>query len=264
MSPFPRNEAASALLGGADALGADLGALYALAQSSPHVFASPLGPVSVFGSPRFLHRFVFFGPHACDDSWRLAFLAGFDHADPRSSRALVSLVARLAASSETGHALNLTFFPLVDVVGQATGIGDRRLEAVPWDRDEPVEIGLLGRDARQRGYHGFVRVETGEPGEEMIVLQVRGPFSQALSPDLELITSEETRSFPVRFESLAEAPGLPAGPLRLTQDLPQAPFELVLRIPGSWSAEAYQHAAVTLLERFLSRYRAFLAYGQHL
>ena len=63
---------------------------------------------------------------------------------------------------------------------------------------------------------------------------------------------------------LAEAPGLPAGPLRLTQDLPQAPFELVLRIPGSWSAEAYQHAAVTLLERFLSRYRAFLAYGQHL
>ena len=93
---------------------------------------------------------------------------------------------------------------------------------------------------------------------------LRGAFADASAPDLELITTEETRSFPVRFESGVTG-GAPAdGPLGIADALPVAPFELTLRIPGSWSDEAYQHAAVTVLRRFLRRYRAFQAYGQHL
>ncbi len=248
----------------AEALRSDLSELYALSQHSPHVFASPLGPLSAGGTPVYLPRFVFFGPHACDDSWRIAFLAGFDCRDLRASRALLALATRLAACAEAGHALNLSFFPLVDVLGLAGARADRGLAEAPWGHGSPPEIGLLERDARQRGYHGFVRVETGPPGEELIVLRVRGVYSDAASPDLELITSEETRSFPVRFE--ARPGGAPArdGPLSLARDLPLAPFELTLRLPAAWSDDAYQHAAVTLLERFLQRYRAFQAYGQHL
>jgi hypothetical protein len=207
---------------------------------------------------------VFFGPHACDDSWRLSFLAGFDHRDLRASRALLALATRLAADSEAGHALNLSFFPLVDVAGLFSGAAGRALASSRWGCGAPPEIELLGRDARQRGYHGFVRVETGPRHDELIALRIRGTFADALSPDLELITSKETRSFPVRFE--APSGGFPVadGPLSIADDLPLAPFELTLRIPESWSDEAYQHAAVTVLERFLLRYRAFQAYGQHL
>jgi hypothetical protein len=243
----------------AESLRADLSALYALSQNSRYVFASPVGPFSVGGRHAYLPRFVFFGPHASDDSWRLAFLAGFDPADLRSSRALVALATRLASDSETGHALNLSFFPLVD----CAGVPGRRLAEYHWGAGAPPEIEILEKDARQRGYHGFVRIETGTADEDMIILRVRGPFARAQSPDLELITTEETRTFPVRFE--ADAGGPPAdGPLSVADDLSNAPFELTLRIPGTWSDEAYQHAAVTLLERFLKRYRAFQAYGQHL
>ena len=250
--------------GPADPLASELGAVYALTQESPFVFASPLGPFSVKGRQHVLHRFVFFGPRACDDSWRVAFLAGLDPRDPRSSRALLGLVSRLAGNSETGHGLNLTFFPLVDTAGREPGAADRGLSSLGWDGDDVPEIALLGRDARQRGYHGFVRVETGSPHDEMIAVRVRGPFRRALSPDLELITSDETRSFPVRFESIAQEGAPRDGPLSLSDQLPHSPFELVLSIPGSWSDQAYQHAAVTLLERFLRRYRAYQAYGQHL
>lgn len=265
-TPHPGVAAPSAADRGVPAgtLRSDLSELYALAQNSRYVFASPLGPLEAGGPPAYLPRFVFFGPCACDESWRIAFLAGFDCRDLRASRALLALATRLATRGEAGHALNLSFFPLVDVLGLVRGRADRGLTASPWGPGSAPEIGLLGRDARQRGYHGFVRVETGAPGDDLIVLRVRGVYSDAASPDLELITSEETRSFPVRFE--ARCGGAPArdGPLSIVRDLPLAPFELTLRIPPAWSDDAYQHAAVTLLERFLQRYRAFQAYGQHL
>jgi hypothetical protein len=247
-----------------DPLRADLSALYALSQSSRFVFASPLGPFPLDGRQAYLPRFVFFGPNACDESWRLALLAGFDHGDHRASRALVALATRLAADSETGHGLNLSFFPLVDVAGLVTGAPDRALGSAHWGRGGAPEIELLEQDARVRGYHGFVRIETEAKDDDLIGLRVRGPFAGLMSPDLELISSEETRSFPIRFESVAGDEAPTDGPLSVADDLPVDPFELTLRIPAAWSDEAYQHAAVTLLERFLRRYRAFQAYGQHL
>jgi hypothetical protein len=243
-------------------LGSDLGDLYALSQSSRYIFASPVGPFPSGSHSAYLPRFVFFGPHACDESWRLAFLAGFDHADLRASRALIALAARLTTDSDTGHALNLSFFPLVDVCGLASGVVNRSLGHVHWGSATAPEIVLLERDARQRGYHGFIRVETAPGDEELIVVRVRGSFAEAPTPGHELITSEETRGYPVRFESDSGVPS--DGPLSIADDLPLPPFELTLRIPGSWPDEVYQRATIALLERFLRRYRAFQAYGQYL
>ncbi len=255
--------AGSPSLGAAEgALRSDLSALYELSQTSPYVFASPLGPFSAGGRAAYLPRFVFFGPHACDESWRLALLAGFHHGDVRASRALVALASRLAADCATGHALNLTFFPVVDAAGLLTGAAGRGLATARWGAHRAPEIELLERDARTRGYHGFVRLETGTAGD-LIGLRIRGPHGREASPDLELITADETRSFPVRFEAVSGAAVL-EGPLSISDDLPIAPFELTLRIPGAWPDDAYQHAAVTLIERFLRRYRAFQAYGQNL
>jgi hypothetical protein len=267
VSTQSRGTAASSVAPGgtsAESLRSDLSALYALSQHSKYVFASPVGPFPSAGKAAYLPRFVFFGPHACDESWRLAFLAGFDHRDLRASRAIVALATRLAVDSETGHALNLSFFPLVDVTGLVSGAVGRALASLHWARGAPPEIELLARDARQRGYHGFVRIETGPESDELITLRVRGVASETRSPDLELITSDETRSFPVRFETVAQGVEIADGPLSAADDYLIAPFELTLSIPGSWSEAAYQHAAVILLERFLRRYRAFQAYGQHL
>src|ERR1700679_1185771 len=104
-----------------ESLRSDLSALYALSQNSKFVFASPLGPLSAAGRAAYLPRLVFFGPPACGGPRGVPCLAGVDPADLRSSRALVALVSRLASDSETGHALNLSFFPLVDVGGAASG-----------------------------------------------------------------------------------------------------------------------------------------------
>jgi hypothetical protein len=86
----------------------------------------------------------------------------------------------------------------------------------------------------------------------------------ALSPDIELITTEQTEPFPVRFEAGLAGRNPVAGPLSAADDLPLTPFELTLRLPAAWSAELYQETAALFLQRFIWRYRAFQAYGQHL
>jgi hypothetical protein len=247
-----------------DPLRIDLSALYELSQSSRYVFASPLGPLSFGARPAYLPRFVFFGPNACDESWRLAFLAGFDHRDLRASRALVALAARLAGDSETGHALNLSLFPLVDVGGLVTGLSGRGLSSAHWGRSSAPEIGLLEQDARARGYHGFVTIETGHTDDERMGIRVRGSFSAGLPADLQLITPDVTGALPVRIEEDRDGEAPTGGPLSAADDFPVNPFEVTVSIPGAWLDKAYQHAAVALLERFLKRYRAFQAYGQHL
>jgi len=253
--------AATSLLAGP--LQAPLSALYALSQDSPYVFASPLGPFQFGGKSAYVPRLVFFGPQASDDSWRLSFIAGFDHRDLRSSRALLALIAGLAENADAGHGLNLSFFPLLDVAGLLVGAADRRLTTAHWRRSPSPEINLLEKDARGRGYHGFVRIESAASADDLVI-RVRQPAIRALSPDLELITSEDAESFPVRFEFISARTPAIDGPLSVTDDLPVAPFELTLQVPAAWPEHDYQRSVVVLLKRFLRRYRAFQAYGQHL
>ena len=173
------------------------------------------------------------------------------------------LAGTLAENAESGHGLNLSFFPLVDAAGLFLGASDRRLASAHWSRTDIPEILLLERDARQRGYHGFVRVETAPAGGEAIEVSVRRSGGAGSSPDADLITSEEAEGLPVRFEF--ESVEHPAeGPLSVAEDLPFNPFEVTLRIPASWAGDEYRKAVATLLERFLKRYRAYQAYGQHL
>lgn len=266
--PSSASPAGAALAGGsaladpAEEFHRHLSAVYALGQENPHVFASPLGPFAYAGGRRAsVPRFVFFGPHTTDASWRVAFLAGFDRADLRASHALLGLVDFLARHAEEGYALNLAFFPLVDVAGLEFGVPSRKLAAAHWARSAAPEIGLLEKDARGAGYHGFVRVETAPPGEDIVVIEMRAPEGLFTSPDVEICTSDDFESFPVRFERARETTG---GPLTIAEDLPVAPFELTLRVPAAWSDDLYRSAVTTILGRFIVRYRAFQAFGQHL
>jgi hypothetical protein len=47
-------------------------------------------------------------------------------------------------------------------------------------------------------------------------------------------------------------------------DLPFIPFEITVGVPADWPGDYYRQAVSTFLGRFLKRYWAFQAYGQHL
>jgi hypothetical protein len=243
---------------------ARLSDLYTFTQRSAYLFASPLGPFLHQGRSTHLPRFVFFGPHASEVSWRVAFLAGFDRRDLRSSQSLLTLLEHLSQHVEEGHGLNLTFFPIVNAAGFFLGAERRSLSSAHWGQSAAPEIDLLEIDARVSGYHGFVRVETAPPDEEVISIRVRAPVGLLAGPDVELISSEDTEPYTVRFERgpIGKAPL--CGPLSVSDDLSVSAFELTLRIPATWSDERYEEAVRSILSRFILRYRAFQSYAQHL
>ena len=243
--------------------GEQLAALYDLVERSTFVFGSPLGPLVADERSFHLPRFVYFGPHTSDVSLRLAFTAGHDHRDLRSTLALLHLVEQLALKPDIGQGLNLSFFPVVDVLGLAGLATERSLGSAHWGQSSAPEINLLEQDARLTGYHGFVRLESA-PGQDLATVQLRFAPTDHASPDVELISSEDFEPYPVRWEAAGEKVHPTDGPLSVADDLPVRPFELTLRLPSAWSAELYREATASILKRFIIRYRGILAYGQHL
>ena len=151
----------------------------------------------------------------------------------------------------------------MDVAGLLLGAPDRSLGSTHWGGGAPPEIRRQEKDARARGYHRFVRIETAAD-DDLVSVRIRHPATRPLSPDLLLITTQEPESFPVVFDIIPAEAAAPDGPLSVTDDLPVAPFELALRVPAAWPDHDYQRAVVVVLKRFLRRYRAFQAYGQHI
>ncbi len=236
--------------------------LYHLSQRSSHIFGSPIGPFYHQSRSYSLPRFVYFGPHASDESLRLAFLAGFDHRDLRGAGGLLQLVERLALQPEMGQGLNLSVFPLVDVLGHERGASGRNLDASHWGHGAAPELALLDKDARLRGYHGFVTVGP-VAGDDIPVVRLRGhPAAAALG--VELISSEDFEPFSVRWEAEVGGRPLHDGPLSVADDLPFPPFELSIRLPASWSADLFAQATASVLIRFIQRYRGVHAYGHNL
>lgn len=237
--------------------------LYAIVQRSRYVFGSPIGPLFADGREFHLPRFVYFGPNTSDAGLRLSFLAGFDHHDLRSTLALLRLVEGLAEKPNLGEGLHLSFFPLVDVLGLAQLVPARDLAATSWAKPSAPEIAALERDARQRAYHGFVRLESAS-GEDVVTVRLRAPEPvENIAPALEFISSADLDPLPVRWETDATH-HTEHGPLAIADDLPLHPFELTVRLPAAWPLDLYAEAASSILKRFVLRYSGFISYAQHL
>lgn len=244
------------------AIGDQLSRLYALAEQSKYVFGTPLGPFSHGGRPHFLPRFVYFGPHTSEESPRIAFLAGLDSRDLRPTLALLHLIEELAVRPDLGQSLNVSFFPLVNVLGHQQPTAARDLSREGWIASASPELDLLAKDSRLRTYHAFVRIETGA-ADDAVTLRLRTGASDGTASSLPLVSSDDFEPYAVRWE--IETDVAPAsGPLSLGDDLPFRPLDLTLRVPADWAPEFYREAVASILKRFIVRYRGFLAYGQHL
>ncbi len=132
-----------------------------------------------------------------------------------------------------------------------------------WARARSPELSLLEKDARVRGYHGFVRLETAS-GDDVVTVRLRtATHIENPTPSVELITSEDIAPFAVRWENAMVGPS-EDGPLASADDLPFQPFELTLRLPGAWTPQLHREATASIFKRFVLRYRSLIAYGQHL
>lgn len=239
-----------------------LGALYEIAARSAHVFASPLGPIRGAAGEQVLPRFVYFGPHTSSESLRLAVFAGFSRHDRTTAQAVLNVIESLARDPDIGQSLNVSFFPVVNPGALLADQEELDLSEEHWGRSIRPEIALLNQDARRCGYAGFVRITSGVDAEPGAAVRLVHSTSAQSSP-IHVFSSEDFAGWPVTFQSIA-AESVAHGPLTIADDLPVAPFEVELSLPSDWSLRLTDAALAPLLKRLIVRYRAFLAYGQHL
>lgn len=240
-----------------------LSRLYDLAQNSDYLFGSPLGPIGGDATPlSYLSRFVYFGPQTSEASPRLAVLAGLGRHDLPAARALTAFVEGLARHPDLGHALNLSFFPVANVLGLLQGDEEQDLTLEHWGRSAAPEIRLLAQDARLRSYQGYIRIVTTTDDEPSASLRtVLSPYTAR--SEIEVFNSADFASWNVTF-STVPASAVTHGPQSIADDLPFPPFELELALPADWPQERADRVLSFLLKRLIVRYRGFLAYGQNL
>ncbi|HVT73307.1 MAG TPA: hypothetical protein VHD61_09230 [Lacunisphaera sp.] len=239
-----------------------LSRLYELAQQSDHLFGSPLGPFHEEGNAYYLPQFVHFDARAAEESLRLAVLAGFGRHDLPAARAVLAFLEDLVRHPDDSQGLNVSVFPVANVAGLLGGAEERDLANEHWRRSDRPEIRLLDQNARLRGYQGFVRVVTTADSEPAAWVRTVSSTS-AHATGVEVFTSEDFHPWPVWFETVAAA-AVRSGPLSIADDLPCAPFEVELALPAGWPQRHADRTLAPLLRRLITRYRAFLAYGQNL
>jgi hypothetical protein len=239
-----------------------LSRLYELAHQSAYLFGSPLALFDREHRSLHLPRFVYFGPQTSDASPRLAVFAGFGRHDRLAARAVTAFVEGLAQQPDIGHGLNLSFFPVVNVLGLLGGAEDLDLSNEHWSRSAAPEIELLAHDARLRTYQGFIRVIT--TADEVPAARLRTVLSPFIARSgIEVFSSVDFEPWSVSFETQPSS-AIVDGPLSLADDLPFTPFEVELALPADWSQRRADAALAALLKRLVTRYRSFLAYGQNL
>jgi hypothetical protein len=239
-----------------------LAALQELAQESDYVFGSSLGPFSDGANLHDLPHFIYIGPASSPDTLKLAILAGFGRHDLPATHALLAYVEGLTRRPDVGHGLNLSLFPLVNVLGLGGGAEDRDLTAANWVSSAEPEIRLLRQDSNLRGYQGFVRVVT--TADDAPSAWFRSiPSLLAQSAGVEVFSPDDFHPWPVRFAT-ALAGKVSSGPLSMAEDLPFSPFEIELALPAEWTQARMDQELAVLLKRLFTSYRAFQGYGQHL
>ncbi len=260
-SPVASALAPSSPLAQLNAFNDRLKGLYHKLRQSASVFASPLGPFYHDDRLHHVPRFVYVDLDAPEEFLRLAFYGGLDSRDLRSTFALLHLVEELADTPKLASGLNLSVFPLADVSGLLRH-KPQDLAGDSWRKPRHPELDLLSRDIRGRSYHGFIRIETSPAEDNLLTIRLRGQPTEAIGVDL--ISSEITDPWPVRWEAEPPNKVIHDGPLSLGDDLPHHPFELTISLPKTWSAAQHAEVTASILRRFILRHRTFQAYGRHL
>ena len=261
-SPALARTARSVVAPPAGGLTQRLASLQALAQESDYVFGSSLGPFSDGANLHYLPHFIYIGPSSTQETLRLAVLAGFGRHDLPATRALLAYIEGLITHPDIGQGLNLSMFPLVNVLGLTGGAEDRDLTSTNWVGSNEPEIKLLKQDSTLRGYQGFVRVGTTVDDEPSAWFRSM-PSLLSQSAGVEVFSASDFHPWPVRFET-ALLGKVTSGQLSMAADLPFSPFEIELALPAEWPQSRKDKELAVILKRLFLSYRAFQGYGQHL
>lgn len=245
----------------------------AAANHSHFLDISPLKGTGIQGHSVTLPRFIFLGPRAGVEPWRIGIFAGLHGDEPEGVLAALELLMRCAREPELAEGYCLYVYPMCNPTGLATGrresASGKDLNREFWRDSAEPEVRLLEGELRAHRLHGLIALHTDDTSPGFYGYASGASLSEHLLPPA-LAAAEQwipinraslIDGFPAQDGIIREGfPGVLHGPPEQT---PQ-PFDVILESPRAGELQAKLEAMVAATLTLLAEYRQFIAYAANL
>lgn len=240
---------------------------------SVNLVRKPLPNFEVGGKEFHIPRYLFVGPRGGAEPIRVGLFAGLQGDEPEGTAALVEFALAVETNAELARNYFLFLYPILNPSGfeertrlTASGVS---IANELWRNSTSVEVQQIQSELWMHAFDGIISLRTEAAAEELSI-EVGGPifarhlFGNGLAQAQDILP-QAVRSGPDALPRLRGAVLEKRNELiRAAPGLKPRPFEIVITIPGR-AAGLQQRAAVALLiQRALTDYRDFIAYGANL
>ena len=244
-----------------------------MSEHSVNLIRKPLPAFTSRGKEYEIPRYLFVGPKGGAEPIRVAFFAGVHGDEREGTPALTEFVGTLEHCPELARNYFLFVYPIANPTGfEAKTRNTADGASIPkelWRNSTSMEVVQLQSELWMHAFDGIVSLKT-NPGASNVCIEVGGPifarylFGNGLSKAQDLL--------PLSINATAEAlPKFRGALLEDSRDVIRAapgvrprPFEIVISIPAQAGGLVQRTAVTLLLQRALSEYRNFIAYGANI
>ncbi len=213
------------------------------------------------------------GPYAGHDPIRLALFAGLHGDEPAGCLALVWLAAALAEHPERIAGYELSIYPVVNPVGYERDVrfngAGLDLNREFWSNSPEAEVRALEAELRAQRFDGIVTLHSDDTCEGVYGYTHGRTLNEALlAPALRAASEVLPPDARAKIDGFAAQGGLICdcfrGILSAPPDQKPQPFDVIFETPAHAPLDRQVAATLAAVESILTRYPAFIAYGQDL
>lgn len=248
--------------------------LQAVAETSPYLEYTEIGPFHHSERSYTLPRFLFREPGSDEDAVRIGIFAAIHGDEVETAHAALIFLKRLLETPERGHGYRLSIYPVCNPTGVEDGTRHSRngldLNREFWKGSREPEVALLERELGIQAFQGVISLHADDTTHGVYAYVRGATLTEALArPALESAeaflpraTGNIIDSFPAKDALIHEHcfEGVLCNPSALRP----APFEIIFETPQAFPSALQVEAAVAALNRILDEYRPFLSISQNI
>jgi len=248
-----------------------------IAANSSHLLSRAVKKFAVNGEEYGIPRFLWAGPAAGHETFRLGIFATLNGDEPEGAFALTRFVAMLEQSPELARGYALSLYPLCNPTGFEDGTRLSRaghaLNRVFWTESAAPEVRFLESEIWMQAFHGIINLRSDAESDGVYGFASGAVHAEALLEPalraaeafLPLNRARQIEGVPARRGMVyAGIYNAREGALRAVPGLQQPPFEIMLATPRNGPVHLQVEATAAALNSILAEFRTLQAIGLNL
>jgi len=248
-----------------------------VATSSRHMLSRAVKKFEVVGEECGIPRFLWAGPAAGHETFRLGIFATLNGDEPEGAFALTRFVSALEQTPELARGYALSLYPLCNPTGFEDGTRLSRvghaLNRLFWTESEAPEVRFLESEIWMQAFHGIINLRSDAESDGMYGFAsgavhsetLLEPALRAAQAYLPLNRARQIEGIPARRGMVyAGIYNAREGALRAVPGLNQPPFEIMLATPRKAPVHLQVEAMTVALASMLGEFRTLQAVGLNL